>query len=96
RECARSRQLSRIDLSGKRTVVPEPGTEFTMEVDTVIRAIGQFSDLSYLRTAYAGLIGDEKTLATMHPGIFAGRGIIPGAGFVINAVALGHEAAHIH
>jgi heterodisulfide reductase subunit A len=92
-ECARTRQLSRIDLSGKRTVVPEPGTEFTMEVDTVIRAIGQFSDLSYLRTAYAGLIGDEKTLATMHEGIFAGRGVIPGAGFVINAVALGHEAA---
>jgi len=29
----------------------------------------------------------------MYPGIFANRGIIPGAGFVINAVTLGHEAA---
>jgi heterodisulfide reductase subunit A len=92
-ECARSRQLSRIDISGKRAVVPEPGTEFTMEVDTVIEAIGQFSDLSYFEPAFRGLIGDERTLATMYPGIFANRGIIPGAGFVINAVALGHEAA---
>jgi heterodisulfide reductase subunit A len=92
-ECARSRQLSRIDISGKRAVGPEPGTEFTMEVDTVIEAIGQFSDLWHFEPAFRGLIGDERTLATMYPGIFANRGIIPGAGFVINAVALGHEAA---
>jgi heterodisulfide reductase subunit A len=92
-ECARSRQLSRIDISGKRAVVPEPGTEFTLEVDTVIVAIGQFSDLWHFEPAFRGLIGDERTLATMYRGIFASRGIIPGAGFVINAVALGHEAA---
>jgi len=92
-ECARSRQLSRIDETGKRVVVPEAGTEFVMEVDTVIRAIGQFSDLSFLDPPFDKLIGDKETLATEYPGIFAGRGVIPGAGFVINAVALGHEAA---
>ena len=52
-ECARSRQLSRIDQSGKRVVVPEPGTETIMEVDTVIRAIGQFSDLVFLDETFA-------------------------------------------
>ncbi len=92
-ECARSRQLSRIDETGKRVVVPETGTEFVMEVDTVIRAIGQFSDLTFLDPPFDKLTGDEETLATSHVGIFAGRGVIPGAGFVINAVALGHEAA---
>ena len=92
-ECAQSRQLSRIDDSGKRVVVPEPGTEFVMEVDTVIRAIGQFSDLVFLEEPFDSLVGDHDTLATEHPGLFAGRGVIPGAGFVINAVALGHEAA---
>jgi heterodisulfide reductase subunit A len=92
-ECARSRQLSRIDESGKRVVVPEPGTEFVMEVDTVIRAIGQFSDLVFLEEPFDTMVGNHDTLATMHPGLFAGRGVIPGAGFVINAVALGHEAA---
>ncbi len=92
-ECARSRQLSRIDDSGKRLVVPEPGTEFVMEVDTVIRAIGQFSDLVFLEEPFDTLVGDHETLATEIPGLFAGRGVIPGAGFVINAVALGHEAS---
>ena len=92
-ECARSRQLSRIDETGKRLVVPEPGTGFTMEVDTVIRAIGQFSDQSFLDAEWEGCVGDMQTLMTDHSGIFAGRGVIPGAGFVINAVALGHEAA---
>jgi heterodisulfide reductase subunit A len=92
-DCARSRQLSRIDDSGKRVVVPEPGTEFVMEVDTVIRAIGQYSDLVYLEEPFDTLVGDHETLATRHLGLFAGRGAIPGAGFVINAVALGHEAA---
>jgi len=92
-ECARSRQLSQIDISGKRVIVPEPGTEFIIEADTVIVAIGQFSDLSYFEPAFQGLIGHEKTLATMYPGVFANRGVIIGSGFVINAVALGHEAA---
>jgi heterodisulfide reductase subunit A len=92
-ECARSRQLSRIDHSGKRVVVPEPGTEFVMEVDTVIRAIGQFSDLVFLEEPFDTLAGDHETLITEHAGLFAGRGVIPGAGFVINAVALGHEAS---
>jgi heterodisulfide reductase subunit A len=92
-ECARSRQLSRIDETGKRVVVPEPGTGFIMEVDTVIRAIGQFSDQSFLDAPWEDVVGDRQTLMTDHAGIFAGRGVIPGAGFVINAVALGHEAA---
>ncbi len=92
-ECAQSRQLSRIDDSGKRVVVPERGTESIMEVDTVIRAIGQSSDLVFLSEPFASLVGDQETLATEQAGIFAGRGIVPGAGFVINAVALGHEAA---
>ncbi|HSJ55714.1 MAG TPA: FAD-dependent oxidoreductase, partial [Anaerolineae bacterium] len=92
-ECARSRQLSRIDDSGKRVVVAEPGTEFVMEIDTVIRAIGQFSDLVFLDEPYDTIVGDQQTLATHIQGLFAGRGVIPGAGFVINAVALGHEAS---
>ena len=96
-ECAQSRQLSRIDELGKRVVVAEPGTEFVLEVDTVIRAIGQFSDLIFLQEPFDAMVGDRETLMTDVPGLFAGRGVIPGSGFVINAVALGHEAsASIH
>ncbi|MGD2206493.1 MAG: FAD-dependent oxidoreductase, partial [Anaerolineae bacterium] len=92
-ECAHSRRLSRIDETGKRVVVPDPGTEFVMEVDTIIRAIGQFSDLVFLDEPFDSMVGDHETLATEIPGLFAGRGAVAGAGFVINAVALGHEAA---
>lgn len=93
-ECAQSRQLSSIDDSGKRVVVADRGTEFVMEVDTVIRAIGQFSDQVFLEAPFDGMVGDPVSLQTSVPGLFAGRGAIPGAGFVINAVALGHEASH--
>jgi heterodisulfide reductase subunit A2 len=92
-ECAQSRQLSKIDDSGKRVVVPDPGTEFVMEVDTVIRAIGQFSDQVFLEEPFDTMVGDQETLATGISGLFAGRGAVAGAGFVINAVATGHEAA---
>jgi heterodisulfide reductase subunit A len=92
-ECAQSRQLSSIDESGKRVVVAERGTEFVMDVDTVIRAIGQFSDLVFLEEPFDTMVGDQQTLATAIPGLFAGRGVVAGAGFVINAVALGHEAS---
>ena len=64
-----------------------------MEVDTVIRAIGQFSDLVFLEKPFDTIVGDRETLATEIPGLFAGRGVVAGAGFVINAVALGHEMA---
>ena len=92
-ECARSRRLSSIDDTGKRVVVAEPGTESLVKVDTVIRAIGQYSDKSWLNSDWEGIEGDHKTLMTEQPGIFAGRGVVRGAGFVINAVALGHETA---
>ena len=92
-ECARSKPTGRIDETGKRDLVTVPDTEFTIEGDTVIRAIGQFSDLCYLTPEFESLVGDKTTLETEHEGVFSYRGIIPGAGFVVNAIALGHEAA---
>ena len=96
-ECAESRPTGRIDETGERDLVTVEGTEFSLEADTVIRAVGQFSDLSYLAPEHESLVGDKKSLQTRHQGIFAHRGVIPGAGFVVNAIALGHEAAeNIH
>jgi heterodisulfide reductase subunit A len=96
-EVAESRPTGHIDASGKRDLTTVPGTEFELEADTVIRAIGQFSDLSYLAPEWEEVVGDKETLETPHEGVFAHRGVIPGAGFVVNAIALGHEAAaNIH
>ena len=92
-ECAKSKPSGRIDETGKRDLVTVPDTEFVLEVDTVIRAIGQFSDLSWLDTPSKSLVGGEKSLQTEYKGIFAHRGAVPGAGFVVNAIGLGHEAA---
>jgi heterodisulfide reductase subunit A-like polyferredoxin len=65
------------------------GTEARLTVDTVIIAVGQYSDLSYLDEAFEGLAGDPDTLETETPGVFAGGS----KGFVVNAIALGHQAA---
>jgi len=92
-QVAESRPTGTIDATGKRDLVTVPGTEFELEADTVIRAIGQFSDLAYLAPEWVNVVGDKETLETSHEGVFAHRGVIPGAGFVVNAIALGHEAA---
>ncbi|MFQ6057592.1 MAG: FAD-dependent oxidoreductase [Anaerolineae bacterium] len=78
---------------GQEGYRPLPGSEFTLDVDTVIRAVGQFSDLSFFHPRFEEFLGHPETLATSIPGIFASSGAQPGAGFIINAVALGHRAA---
>jgi len=77
-EAKRGRKLEVVD-----------GTEKQLEVDTVIIAVGQYSDLSYLEEPFEGLVGDPDTLETQYPGIFTGDS----KGFVVNAIALGHQAA---
>jgi len=91
-ECIKTK-LGAKDESGRPVPIPIPGTEFTLEVDTVIRAIGQVSDLWYLQEGPDAYKGDPQTLETKHKGIFAGSGVTPGKGFIINAIALGHHAA---
>jgi heterodisulfide reductase subunit A-like polyferredoxin len=67
------------------------GTEKQVTVDTVIVAVGQYSDLSHLNAPFEGLTGVPDTLETEYPGIFAGGS----EGFVVNAIALGHQAATV-
>jgi heterodisulfide reductase subunit A-like polyferredoxin len=75
---------------GRKLEIVE-GTEKRLEVDTVIVAAGQYSDLSYLDEPFEALVGDPDTLETEHPGIFTGGS----KGFVVNAIALGHQAAEV-
>jgi len=77
-----------------------PGTEFVIPCDTVILAIGQSSDLSFLRpadgietTRQGTLKIDADTLMTTAPGIFAAGDIAFGPRLIINAVADGKKAA---
>jgi len=77
-----------------------PGTEFFVAADTIIAAVGQAPDLSFLppdsaleRTRWETLVVDSNTLATNIPGIFAGGDFVTGPGMVIDAIAAGRRAA---
>ncbi len=85
------------DARGRRLPKIKPGSEFTIEVDTVIGTVGQFSDLSFLDPGYEELTVDPKTLASNIPGLFVVGGKKTGASYIIEAVSLGHRvAASIH
>ena len=77
-----------------------PNTEGVIEGDTIILAIGQASDLSFLRPEDGVRVSrrrtievDEQTLATSAPGIFAGGEVTTGPSSVVESIFLGHRAA---
>jgi NADH-quinone oxidoreductase subunit F len=93
-------RLGEPDASGRRRPVPISGSEFFAEADTVIAAVGQAPDLSFLppdsaleRTRWERLVVDDNRLATNVPGVFAGGDFITGPGMVIEAIAAGRRSA---
>ena len=98
-QCIRMR-LGEPDASGRRRPIPIPDSEFFVEADTVIAAVGQAPDLSFLppdsaleRTRWERLVVDENRLTTNLPGVFAGGDFVSGPGMVIDAIAAGRRAA---
>lgn len=80
--------------------IPIEGTEFSLEVETVIEAIGQGPDpslapiLSGVKTTERGLIlVDEETYMTSREGVFAGGDIVNGGDTVARAIGEGKKAA---
>ena len=98
-ECQRM-ELGPFDASGRRRPVPVKESEFLMEIDMVIPAVGYMPDLSCLpqndgfKTTRAGtLFVDPITLATHLPGVFAGGDVVTGPSTVVEAMASGYRAA---
>ena len=95
-ECIRM-ELGEPDESGRRRPVPVPGSEFTLDVDTVIVSIGQQPDLAPLAgaevTRWRTLAADQNTLATPVEGVFAGGDAVTGPAMAIDAMAAGKRAA---
>jgi heterodisulfide reductase subunit A2 len=93
-ECIRM-DLGEPDASGRRRPVPIEGSEFIVEVDSVIAAIGQSveSEGIGVETKWDRLVVDPVTLETSVPGVFAGGDAVLGAASVVEAVGAGIEAA---
>lgn len=97
-ECIRMR-LGESDRSGRRTPIPVEGSEFVIDADTVIVAVGQRPDLTFLQgdtTLTEGkkhVVVDPLTMATSIPGIFAAGDAAGRPGPLINAIAAGRRAA---
>lgn len=98
-ECIRM-ILGEPDSSGRRRPEPIAGSEFSMEVDTVIAAIGQTIDASGItqdgqmelnRRGYIRV--NEETMETSLKGVFAGGDCISGPATAVEAMAAGRRAA---
>jgi heterodisulfide reductase subunit A len=97
-ECVRM-ELGEPDESGRRRPIPVEGSEFTLDVDMVIPAIGQTPDLGFMSegdmgvTRWGTLAADPDTLATGVSGVFAGGDAVSGPATAIKAIAAGKQAA---
>lgn len=93
-ECIRM-ELGEPDASGRRRPVPIPGSEYELDVDTIIAAIGQTvqSEGLGIETNRNRVVADRLTLVTSLPGVFAGGDAVLGPASVVEAVGAGIEAA---
>jgi heterodisulfide reductase subunit A-like polyferredoxin len=92
--------LGEPDASGRRRPVPVKGSEFIIEVDAVIPAIGQESDWACLTeecactlTGWGTMVVDPVTLQSRDPDIFSGGDAVTGPKTVVEAIQAGKEAA---
>ena len=92
-------ELGEPDESGRRSPVPVPGSEFEIETETVIMALGTSPNPLISKTTAGlevnrrgGLVADACG-ATTRPGVFAGGDAVTGAATVILAMGAGRTAA---
>jgi glutamate synthase (NADPH/NADH) small chain len=93
-------KLGEPDQSGRRQPIAVEGSEFEMEVDSVIMALGTnpnplvFIDAEGLeRTKHGTAVADQVTGKTKKPRVWAGGDVVTGAATVISAMGAGKRAA---
>ncbi|UCG36327.1 MAG: FAD-dependent oxidoreductase [Candidatus Bathyarchaeota archaeon] len=95
-ECIRM-ELGELDETGRRTPIPVEGSEFSVELDTVIVAIGEEPETSFLPREIEldrGRVAvNPITMETSMKGVFAGGDVVTGSATVIEAVLAGIRAA---
>ena len=97
-ECRRM-VLSDFDPSGRKRPIAIAGSEFEVDVDTVIAAIGQIPDTECFRgngfrfNSRGAFLVDPENLATETPGVFAGGDNVRGPASAVEAITDGQKAA---
>jgi putative selenate reductase len=97
-ECIRN-QLGEVGEDGRRRPVPIEGSEFEIEADALIVAIGQMPDVSFLDGSAVSLrkngtiAADSQTCLTGEKRTYAGGDVVRGPSTVIEAIADGRRAA---
>lgn len=93
-------ELGEPDASGRRRPVVKKGSEFTVDIDTAVIAIGTSPNPLIRQTTpgleaqkWGGIIADENTGQTSKEGVFAGGDAVSGAATVILAMGAGKNAA---
>jgi len=93
-------ELGEPDSSGRRKPIPIPGSEYILEIEAAVIAIGNGSnpiiknttpDLTFNK--WGNIVVDPETLATSKPGVFAGGDIVTGGATIILAMGAGRKAA---
>ena len=93
-------ELGEPDSSGRRRPVPIPNSDFELEADTVVVAIGQGPNPVLTRNTkglelnkHGHIVVKDEFGTTSMPGVFAGGDIVTGAATVIAAMGAGKLAA---
>ena len=92
-------KLGERDDSGRRRPVPIEGSEFTVELDSLIVCISESPDTTFLKeerlefSKWDTVLADTETLLTTRPGVFAGGDLVTGPNTVVDAAASGKIAS---
>lgn len=93
-------ELGEPDASGRRSPHPVEGSDYVIDVETVIIAIGQSPNPLIRQTTpgldvqkWGGIIVEEETMKTSKDGVYAGGDTVTGAATVILAMGAGKKAA---
>ena len=93
-------ELGEPDANGRRRPMPIEGSEFVLDVDTVVMSIGTSPNPLIKSTTaglevnkHGGIIVEENTGATTKEGVYAGGDAVTGAATVISAMGAGKVAA---
>jgi glutamate synthase (NADPH/NADH) small chain len=93
-------ELGEPDASGRRKPLPIEGSNYILDIDMAIIAIGNGSNPIIQKTTadlafnkWGNIVVNEETMATSKPGVFAGGDIVTGGATVILAMGAGRTAA---